>query len=166
MKKVLFKIGLSAILALASSFLYASNVVEVKFLEKISKYHDAGIKKSKLALMKSKNIEVEKIAKKFVTQQTSERKKLLKLRAKLYPDIVITESDNNIPGLKELEKVSGTEFDKLYLESMAMQYKNEILITSKMLPELDRAKVHHLAIKILKNRGNEIEKINKIKNKL
>ena len=65
----------------------------------------------------------------------------------------------------DLEKLPGNIFDKKYLELIEENHKTEILITSKMLPELSTNDVHHLAVKIIKEKGNELDRIEKIKKK-
>ncbi|MDD4974563.1 MAG: DUF305 domain-containing protein [Bacteriovorax sp.] len=162
MKKILLLISI----ILTSTSLYANRMTEAGYLEKISQYHENGIEMSKLALNKSKNKEIEKIAKRNIKEQTKELKKIDKLRSTIYSDVIVTKSGNNIQKLGELQNRSGKEFDKMYLEMMAKHHRSEILMTSKILPELNRDEVHHIAVKIVKNKGNEIEKIEKIKNSL
>ena len=162
MKKKLIAISI----LMASTILYAGRMAEVEYIEKINQYHEEGIEKSKLALLKSHNKEVEKIAKEIINDLTKERKQLEKIRAELFSDIIIPRKDKSGGGLKNLENKSGSEFEKYYLESMNQSYKDQILLSSKVLPELDHLEVHHMAIKIVKNKGNEITKIEKIKKSL
>ncbi|MBC7537367.1 MAG: DUF305 domain-containing protein [Bacteriovorax sp.] len=151
---------------LTSTPLLANRKVEAEYLEKMSLFHKDGIENSKIALSKTQNKEIVKIAKKIIVEQTKEKKQLEKLRAKLYSDIRSSGNINKYPESGELKKSMGLEFDKLYLDSMAKQNKYEIMLTSKMLPEIISDEVHHMAVKIVKNKGNEIEKLEKIKNTL
>jgi putative membrane protein len=162
MKKNLLLISI----ILTSTSLYANRMSEAGYLEKISQYHENEIEMSKLALSKSKNKDVEKMARKMIKEQTKEIKKIDRLRSTIYSDVIVTKTSNNIPGFGELEKTSGKEFDKKYLEMIAAHHRSEILMTSKILPELKRDEVHHIAVKLAKNKGNELEKLEKIKNSL
>lgn len=146
--------------------LFANRMVEAEYIEVIGKYHEEGIENSKLALSKTKNKEVAKIARKIIYRQTRDLKKLNKYRSKFYSDIKISENKTGIAGLDDLKKATGKNFDKLYLEQLSENHKNQIILTSKMLPEIRRGEIHHMAVKIVKNKGNDVYKIEKIKNSL
>ena len=166
MKKTLLILCLFLCFLMTSAFSYANRLLEAEYLEKINLYHDEGIEKSNLALNKTQNNDVKKIAKKMIRDQSNEREQVRKLRMKLYSDIKTTESRGLDQKTNELKVLTGKAFDKMYLELMAQNHKEEILITGKMLPEINRAEVHHMAIKIAKNKGNEIDQIEKIKKSL
>lgn len=161
-----FLLLISILLASATS--HANRMVEVEYLEKMGEHHKNGIEKSKLALSKTQNKEIKKIAKQIITEQTKVKKKLDKLRAKLYSDVIIDKTNINYKnyGLKDLENSTGHEFDNLYLELMENYFKDEIVMTANMLPGLNRKEVHKIAVKIIKNKGNYVYRLEKIKKSL
>ena len=150
---------------LISTTSYSSRMAEIEYLEKIAQYHNLGIKKSRLALDKTKNAEIKKIAFKIINTQTKEQRQLRKLLALLYSDAGPLKNNTIQLNSIDLAKLSGDDFDKKYLETIIENHKAEILLTSKMLPELSTNKVHHLALRIIKAKGNELDRIEKIKKK-
>lgn len=153
-------------LLLASAPSYANRMVEAEYIVKISQHYDDVIEKSKLALAKTQDIEIEKVANKFITAHLKEKRQLEKLRLKLYSDVIVPETSKTRPDLERLQKFSGKELDQLYLELMTKHFRDAIVMTSSMLPEIKRLKLRHMAIKMIKNKGNELEKIEKIKKSL
>ena len=150
---------------LISTISYSSRMAEIEYLEKISQYHKLGIEKSKLALDKTKNSDIKKLASKIIKTQVKEQRQLHKLLALLYSDAGPLKDNTIKLNSNDLEKLPGNIFDKKYLELIEENHKTEILITSKMLPELSTNDVHHLAVKIIKEKGNELDRIEKIKKK-
>jgi len=140
-------------------------MAEIEYLEKIRQYHNFEIEKSRLALDKTKNAEVKKLASKIISNQTKEQRQLRQLLALLYSDAGPLQDNIIKLNSNDLAKLSGVDFDKKYLEIIGQNHKAEILLTSKILPELLRNDVHRLAVKIVKEKGNELDRIEKIKKK-
>jgi uncharacterized protein (DUF305 family) len=161
MKKAILVLGIF----LASISAYADQVTEAEYMTKMSALLDEGIAMSKIAMGQTKNKKIKKIAEKIVKDE-KEKKRFEKLRAKYYADVIVSETQSKTAEDSVALKSTGSQFDKDYLELMTKKHKEEILLTSKMLPGLERRSVHHMAVKLVKKKGNEIEKMEKIKSRL
>lgn len=146
-----------------SSTLMATIQVEAEFLEKMNAHHSDAIKLSQMALQKSQNTKIKKLAETIVKNQSKEQKEMKKLQSQNYNDVKVPQGE--IPAMvdiQKLENVSGTDFDREYLEAMTKHHKSGIEMMGKMMPNIDKRAIHRLAIKMVKKQGNEIAKMEKI----
>lgn len=135
----------------------ASPLAESEFLQKMQSHHQSGLAMTELALKNTKNKEVIKLARKLKLDQKKEVQQIEKLQKKFYSNAPLEQQTT--PPLVWVN-------DKDFLQKMSKHHKEGILLTSKLMPELERKEVHHIALKIMKKQGNEIDKMDRIQKRL
>jgi uncharacterized protein (DUF305 family) len=143
--------------------------IEAQFLEGMSLHLEDEISLLDLAIKSSKNKVILRMASLMKHDQSKDRNKMTKLKNKKYknyvegdlPKIINTDSES-----LALQKLGGREFDHAFLELLAKRHKAAIQASSKLMPGLENKAVHHLAVKIINKQGNEIDKLEKLKNSL
>ena len=145
-----------------STVVSASIQVEADFLEKMSEHHQSAIKMSSLALEKAQSEKVKKLAKKMRDDQAREQEQMMELKTKWYKEIKVPKENISSVNTAKLEKSSGSEFDKNFLEMMTKHHKEGIQMMGKMLPNIEKREIHRMALKMTKKQGQEISKMDKL----
>jgi len=153
-------------LFLFSFSLWATIAGEAEFLDRMSKSNAETIEISQQALEKAQNKEVKKIIKKIISRQSKEQKQMKKYRAKWYSNVKVPQNGLTLLDKNKLNNLQGKEFDAAYLEMMTRQHKANIELMGKMMPNIDRRTIHHLAIKMAKKQGQDISRMEKIQKDL
>lgn len=142
--------------------LQANSRTEADFLDKMIDHHHKEIALSELALKNSSNRDIQKFAKRVKIEQKKEAEQLKKLKVNIFGSVPAKPLVN----LNDLHQKKGPAFDREFLAIMSKNHQEAILFTSKMLPLIESREIHHLAVKIVKKQGNEIEKMDRIKQSL
>ncbi len=149
-------------LLLISTTVWASKQVEAEFLQRMSEHHQEAIVMSQLALKKSKDDKIKKLAEKIISDQSDEQKQMKEVKEKSYSNIPLPPKDTHMTDISSLEKADGKEFDKNYLQLMSKHHKSGIEMMGKLLPNIDKRNIHRMAIKMAKKQGREIARMEKI----
>lgn len=130
--------------------------------------HQKEIILSDVAIKNSKNEEVLKFAQKVKDDLAKEVYQLKNLESKLGGEVKDLKTDPDLvsEGVVQLKNLTGVESDKAYLKILRKTHEERIVKASKLLPLLGRRDIHHLAVKMVKRQGNEIEKIEKLERSL
>ena len=162
----MFRISLLSLLIplllLFTTPLWASMQVEAEFLERMSQHHQEAIVISQIALKKSQDNEVKKLAGKIIKDQVKEQNEMKEVKEKKYSHIPLPPISVQTVDPSALEKLEGKQFDKSYLEMMTKHHKSGIEMMSKMLPTIHKRNIHRMAIKMVKLQGREIAKMEKM----
>lgn len=146
--------------------LQAKPVTEIQFLDQAYKIQTQELALLDLALQKSENNDLKKFAKKNRREQKKYLDTIKDYRAKWYESDDFKADQSKKFDRKEFEKYSGAAFDKAFIESLMNLHKESIQSVSKMMPELERPEIHHFALKMIKSKGNEMDKMERIKSSL
>lgn len=148
------------------STLQAKPVTEIQFLDQALTIQTQELALLDLALQKSENNDLKKFAKKNRREQKKYLDTIKDYRAKWYDADELKADQSRKFNRKEFEKYSGVAFDKAFIESLMNLHKESIQSVSKMMPELERPEIHHFALKMIKSKGNEMDKMERIKSSL
>lgn len=143
---------------------YASPKDEAEFLNRMIKHHQSGVHMSEVALQKSKNQEVLKLANKIKNEQLKEISQFSSWNNKWYKDIQVDSSTQpHDMKMMELDNKTGKDFDKEFLSMMSSHHRDGIEMTNQMKPNINRKELNQAANKIIINQSKEIKKIETIK---
>lgn len=160
------RLAFTIFLSLFSFSLWATIAGEAEFLDRMTKSNSDTIEISETAVQKSQNKDVKKIAEKIISRQSKEKAKMNKYREKWYKNVKVPQNGLTSLDKDRLNQLQGKEFDQAYLEMMTRQHKANIELMGKMMPNIDRRPIHHLAIKMAKKQGEDISRMEKIQKKL
>lgn len=160
------RLAFTTFLSLFSFSLWATIAGEAEFLDSMSKSNANTIEISQTALQKSESKDVKKIAEKIISRQNKEQSQMKKYKEKWYKDVKVPQNGQTFLNKDQLNNLQGKEFDKVYLDLMTRQHKANIELMGKMMPNIDRRAIHHLAIKMIKKQGEDISRMQKIQKDL
>ena len=140
-----------------------------KFIKKASISSLYEIESSKVALDKSKNPEVKKIANKLIDDHTAANKKLKEIltKEKLRFPMNLTLDEDHQEKVEELKEASESDFDKEYLDLMLEAHKNAIeLFEDFSNADGTHKSLNNYAENTLPKLKNHLEKIKSVKDQL
>lgn len=162
-----FLLSLFSLFSFLTSFsLWATIAGEAEFIDRMTKANLESIELSKQAIGKTENKEVKKIAQKLVSRQEKEIIQMKKYNEKWYSEVNVPQNGQTFIDKSRLNGLEGTEFDKTYLDLITQQQKANIELLGKMMPNIDKRAIHHLAIKMVKKQGQDVSRLEKIRKDL
>lgn len=142
------------------------SVQDAKFLDKMSKHHQDGIKMAEMARTKATNPEVKQMSEKIVTDQTAELEQMKKWRTEHLADVKPTGDEPKKMDMSSLEKKTGKEFDRAYLDMMVKHHSDGVRMAKDMAPNLHLSEVKKFAETSITKQGNEINQMKTLKKSL
>lgn len=117
---------------------------DVQFLDTMSEHHRGGIKMMEMAVDKGQSQDVKQMAQKGVDDQTKEIDELKSMRNSDAPEAVNMMLPGMMPKAKmeqdmaKLEKASGSDFDKHYLQSMIKHHSGAVKMSDDAMAKAKR----------------------------
>jgi uncharacterized protein (DUF305 family) len=155
-------------------------VADRHFIEMMIPHHDGAVKMADLALKRSKNADVLKLAEAIKRDQTLEitqmrdwYKQWYKAEVAAMPNHPMQSSNHSMMGmnggkmgmgnmmatdLKKLETAKDSDFDKEFLAEMIPHHKMALMM-SNMIVDSDRPEMRKLAQNILRSQSQEIDQM-------
>lgn len=137
------------------------------FLQMMIPHHQQAIDISQVALKKSENLEITKLAKTIISAQTAE---IQQMKNWLKDSGVSTHMGHAMEGmngvlsdeeLKSLDEAVGTKFDQEWLKAMIEHHDGAILMT-KMIQDANDLKLKNFGKKIIEDQSSQILLMKKI----
>lgn len=141
-----------------SFIVIAGPIEEAIFIDQMKGHHQKAIALSEQAFKISRNKDVVKLAGKIKKDFARELNSLMELEKKVEVELTATSMD-----LIPMPQFIESTVDHNYLTAMIKNHEDSIIMASKLLPHLKRRDIHHLALKIIKREGQEIDKMQKLK---
>ena len=153
---------------------------ELGYIDLTLMHHDDGIKMAALAEGKAESAAVKSFAAKTREEQEKDKADLQEHRDRLYagkPKMEsmrtkakrVTAGEMQAEAARDMEKLqaaSGTEFDRLFLETMKKHHKMAIDMSKAVIPKADHAEIKSFARMTVSKQTKEIAEMNKIQRAL
>jgi uncharacterized protein (DUF305 family) len=142
--------------------LWATIAGEAEFIDRMTKANLDSIELSNQAVGKTENKEVKKIAQKLISRQEKEIAQMKKYNEKWYSEVNVPQNGQTFLDKSRLNGLDGKEFDKTYIDLITKQQKANLELMGKMMPNIDKRAIHHLALKMVKKQGQDVSRLEKI----
>ncbi len=139
---------------------------DAHFLDMMTQHHKDGIEMSQMAVDKSQNAELKKMAEKMVKDQTKEVEQMQKWRTDQFASVPAMDHAMPKMDMSSMNDAKGAEFDKAFSKMMSQHHQDGIKMANAAAPKLTNKEVKKFAQNVVKNQTKEKQHLTKLHSKI